>query len=290
MKSVVRHVMLLSAAATALGAQSPPAAPAASPPTPAPVMAPGSLDSVTLAAMRWRAVGPANMGGRIADVEGIPSPSKTFYVAAAGGGIWKTTNAGTTFKPIFENQRCMSMGDIAIAPSDTNVVYVGTGEQNSRNSISPGCGVFRSGDGGKTWSFLGLAETEHIGRLQVHPRDPNTVYMAVLGSAWRPSRARGLYKTTDGGKTWAVIKFISDRAGFIDVQLDPSNPDIVWASSYERQRGQYFLQSGGAGSALWKSMDAGATWTKVSGGGLRLRARIRRSCTRSLKPIRCRMP
>ncbi|HYW50134.1 MAG TPA: hypothetical protein VE861_05995, partial [Gemmatimonadaceae bacterium] len=254
MRSAVRLSLLLGAVGTALGAQ-----PSA--------VAPGSLDSVTLSAIRWRAVGPANMGGRIADVEGIPSPSKTFYVAAAGGGIWKTTNAGTTFRPIFENQRCMSMGDIAIAPSDTNTIYVGTGEQNSRNSISPGCGVFKSTDGGRTFTSLGLAETEHIGRLQVHPKDPNTVYMAVLGSAWKPSKARGLYKTTDGGKTWTVIKFISDRAGFIDVQLDPTNPDIVWASSYERLRGPYFLQSGGVGSALWKSTDAGATFTKVSGGG-----------------------
>ena len=254
MRSAVRLSLLLGAVGTALGAQS--------------VAVPqGSLDSVTLSALRWRAVGPANMAGRIADVEGIPSPSKTFYVAAAGGGIWKTTNNGTTFRPIFENQRCMSMGDIAIAPSDTNIVYVGTGEQNSRNSISPGCGVFKSTDGGRTWASLGLAETEHIGRVQVHPKDPNTVYMAVLGSAWKPSKARGLYKTTDGGKTWAVVKFISERAGFIDVQLDPTNPDIIWASSYERLRGPYFLQSGGPGSALWKSTDAGATWTKVTGGG-----------------------
>ena len=255
MRCAVRLSLLLAAVGSALGAQAP-VAPSS-----------GALDSVTLSAMRWRAIGPANMGGRVADVEGIPSPSKTFYVAAAGGGIWKTTNAGTTFRPIFENQRCMSMGDMAIAPSDTNTIYVGTGEQNSRNSISPGCGVFKSTDGGRTWSFLGLAETEHIGRVQVHPTDPNTVYMAVLGSAWKTSKARGLYKTTDGGKTWTVIKFISDRAGFIDVQLDPTNPDIIWASSYERLRGPYFLQSGGPGSALWKSTDAGATWTRVSGGG-----------------------
>ncbi|MBC7843901.1 MAG: hypothetical protein H7099_16385 [Gemmatimonadaceae bacterium] len=255
MRCVVRLSLLLGAVGAALGAHVSEA------------QAPGALDSVTLAAMRWRAVGPANMGGRITDVEGIPSPSKTFYVAAAGGGIWKSTNAGTTFRPIFENQRCMSMGDLAIAPSDTNTIYAGTGEQNSRNSISPGCGVFKSTDGGRTWNFLGLPETEHIGRIQVHPKDPNIVYMAVLGSAWRASNARGLYKSTDGGKTWTVVKFISERAGFIDVQLDPTNPDILWASSYERMRGPYFLQSGGPGSALWKSTDAGATWTKVSGGG-----------------------
>ena len=243
----------MGAVGTALGAQSPAAS--------------GALDSVTLSALRWRAVGPANMGGRVTDVEGIPSPSKTFYVATAGGGIWKTTNAGTTFRSIFEHQRCVAMGDLAIAPSDTNTIYAGTGEQNSRNSISPGCGVFKSTDGGRTWAHLGLAETEHIGRIQVHPTDPNTVYMAVLGSAWKTSKARGVYKTTDGGKTWTVVKFISERAGFIDIQLDPSNPQVLWASSYERLRGPYFLQSGGAGSALWKSADAGATWTKVTGGG-----------------------
>ena len=253
MRSLVRLSLLIGAVGTALGAQAP--------------AAPGALDSVTLSAMRWRAVGPANMGGRVTDVEGIPSPSKTFYVATAGGGIWKTTNAGTTFRSIFENQRCVAMGDLAIAPSDTNTIYAGTGEQNSRNSISPGCGVFKSTDGGRTWSHLGLAETEHIGRIQVHPTDPNTVYMAVLGSAWKTSKARGIYKTTDGGKTWTVVKFVSDRAGFIDIQLDPTNPQILWASSYERLRGPYFLQSGGPGSALWKSTDAGASWTKVTGGG-----------------------
>ena len=237
-----------------LGAQAPQAA--------------ATLDSVTVAAHRWRAIGPANMGGRITDVEGIPSPSKTFYVATAGGGIWKTTNRGTTFRPIFENERCVAMGDLAIAPSDTNVIYAGTGEQNSRNSISPGCGVFKSTDGGRSWQYLGLPETEHIGRIQVHPTNPDVAWMAVVGSAWKPSRARGLYKTTDGGKSWSIVKFISEKAGFIDVQLDPRNPDVVWASSYERQRGPWFLQSGGPGSALWKSTDGGTTWAQVKGGGL----------------------
>jgi photosystem II stability/assembly factor-like uncharacterized protein len=224
-------------------------------------------DSATLAAFRWRNIGPANMGGRIADIQGIPYPSKTFYVAAAGGGIWKTTNAGTTFRPVFDNQPVISMGALAIAPSDTNTVYAGTGEQNTRNSISPGGGVYKTTDGGKTWSYIGLRETQQIGRIVVNPTDPNVVYVAALGHAWGPNRERGLYKTTDGGKTWTLSKFVSDRAGFVDVAMDPSDPNTLYASSYERVRGPYFLKSGGPGSALWKTTDAGATWTKITGNG-----------------------
>ena len=226
-----------------------------------------SLDSATLAAFRWRPVGPANMGGRIGDVAGIPSPSKTFYVATVAGGIYKTTNAGTTFKPVFDDQRVVSMGALAIAPSDTNVVYAGTGEQNSRNSISPGGGIFKTTDGGKTWQFIGLAETQQIGRIVVHPNDPNTAWVAALGHAWGPSRERGLYKTTDGGKNWRLVKFIDERTGFVDVVIHPTNPNVLWASSYQRVRGPYFLKSGGPGSALWTTTDGGETWREVKGGG-----------------------
>ncbi len=224
-------------------------------------------DSLTIAGMRWRGIGPANHQGRVTDVAGIPWPSRTFYVASAGGGVWKSSNAGTTFRPVFENEHVSSGGMLAIAPSDTNIVYYGTGEPNSRNSISPGAGVYKTVNGGKSWEFIGLKETEQIGRVVVHPRDPNTVYIAALGHAWGANKERGLYKTTDGGKTWALKKFISDKAGFVDVALDPRDPNVVWAASYERVRGPYFLQSGGAGSALWKSNDAGETWTEVKGGG-----------------------
>jgi photosystem II stability/assembly factor-like uncharacterized protein len=224
-------------------------------------------DSAALAAFRWRNIGPANMGGRITDIEGIPYPSHTFYVAAAGGGIWKTTNNGTTFRPVFDNERVISMGDLAIAPSDTNVVYAGTGEANSRNSISPGGGVYKTTDGGKTWQLMGLEATQQIGRIVVHPTNPNIVYVAALGHTWGPNRERGLYKSVDGGKTWALSKFVSDRAGFVDVAMDPSDPNTLYASSWERVRGQYFLKSGGPGSALWKTTDAGATWTKITGHG-----------------------
>ncbi len=223
--------------------------------------------SQTINALRWRNIGPANMSGRIVDVEGIPSPSRTFYVSTAAGGIWKTINGGTTFFPVLDTARVASGGDLAIAPSDTNVVYVGMGEPNSRNSISPGGGLYKTTDGGKSWTFLGLAETRQIGRIQVHPRNADIVWVAALGHAWGFNKERGLYKTTDGGKTWRLVKYIDEKTGFIDVQLHPTNPDVLFASSYQRVRGPYFLQSGGPGSALWKSTDGGETWTEVKGGG-----------------------
>ena len=226
-----------------------------------------AVDSLVVRGTRWRAIGPATVEGRIADIAALPSPSRTFYVAAAAGGIWKTVNNGLSYRPLFENERVASLGALAIAPSDTQQIWVGTGEPNSRNSIEPGRGIYKSTDGGATWKLMGLEKTEHIGRIAVHPTNPNIVYVAALGAAWRTNPERGLYKTEDGGTTWNLVKFISDKAGFIDVGLDPKNPDIVWAASYERIRGPYFLKSGGPGSNLWKSTDAGRTWTEIKGGG-----------------------
>jgi photosystem II stability/assembly factor-like uncharacterized protein len=226
------------------------------------------LDSATNAGLRWRQIGPANMAGRIVDVEGIPSPSRTFYVSTAGGGLWKTSNGGLTFRPVLDTSRVISGGDLAIAPSDTNTIYWGTGEPNTRNSISPGGGIYKSTDGGKSWTYLdALRGSQHIGRIVVHPTNPNVAWVAALGPAWRTGGERGLYKTTDGGKTFTCVKCIDDKTGFIDVDLHPSNPDVVFAASYERLRGPYFLQSGGKGSAMWKSTDGGTTWAEVKGGG-----------------------
>ncbi|MCG6957618.1 MAG: hypothetical protein LJF04_16630 [Gemmatimonadetes bacterium] len=225
------------------------------------------LPDNVMEAFRWRSIGPANIMGRVTDVEGLPSPSKTFYVASAAGGVFKTTNNGTTFQAVWDNPRVSSMGDLAIAPSDPNQVWAGTGEEDSRNSISPGGGIYKSTDGGQTWVFKGLQETQAVGRIVVHPTNPDIVYVAALGHVWGPNKERGLYRTTDGGETWKLVKFISDKAGFVDVALDPRDPNVVWASSWERVRGPYFLQSGGPGSGLWKSTDGGDTWTEVKGNG-----------------------
>jgi hypothetical protein len=225
------------------------------------------LDEGMMEQFKWRSLGPSNMMGRVTDVEGLPGPSKTFYVAAAGGGVWKTTNNGTTFKPIWNETRVVSMGDLAIAPSDPNQIWAGTGEEDSRNSISPGGGIFKSADGGETWTFKGLAETQAIARIVVHPTNPDLVYVAALGHIWDSNKERGLYRTKDGGETWELVKSISDKAGFVDVAMHPHHPEVLWAASWERQRGPYFLQSGGPGSGLWKSADGGDSWTEVTGNG-----------------------
>ena len=225
-----------------------------------------TLDSLTAAGMRWRTVGPGNFEGRVADIVGIPG-SFTFFVASAAGGVFKTTNGGVTYRPTFDNYPCSSGGALAIAPSDTMQVWLGTGEPNSRNSIEPGCGIYKSSDGGVTWKSMGLEKTQHIGRIVVHPTNPNIVYVAALGAAWKANPERGVYKTTDGGATWQLVKFVSDKAGFIDIQMHPTNPNILLAASWERVRGPYFLRSGGPGSALWKTTDGGATWSEIKGGG-----------------------
>ncbi len=228
------------------------------------------LDSSVVAAFKWRNVGPSNFMGRVSDVQGIPSPSKTLYIAAAGGGIWKSTNNGITWRPIFDDKDVVAMGMLAIAPSDTNVIYAGTGEPNSRNTIEPGDGVYKSTDGGMHWTHVGLETSQHIGRIQVDPRNANVVYVAALGPAWKSGGERGLYKSTDGGQTWKqVLKGKNDYTGAIDVQLDPSNPDVVYASLWERYRTPFSLNSGGSGtgSGLFKSTDGGATWTEIKGNG-----------------------
>jgi photosystem II stability/assembly factor-like uncharacterized protein len=224
-------------------------------------------DTTMLAAFRWRALGPAVMSGRVSDVIGNPRNPKELLAGFATGGLWRTDNAGTTWTPVFDHQTVSTVSALAMAPSDTSIVWAGTGEADSRNSISPGGGVYKSTDAGKTWTFMGLEDTRQIGRIAIDPTDPDVVYVAALGHAWGPNRERGLFKTSDGGRTWHNVKFISDRAGFVDVAIDPAHHEVVWAASWERRRTAYSLVSGGPGSGLWRSTDAGEHWTRIGGGG-----------------------
>ena len=184
----------------------------------------------------WRNIGPANPGGRISDVEAVESNPKIIYAGAASGGVWKSENAGITWTAVFDDQPVGSIGDIAIAQKDPNIVYVGTGEPNSRNSSPWGGGVFKTTDGGKSWEFLGLEETHHIGRIVIDPKNPDVVYVAAAGHLWGPNEERGLFKTGDGGKTWDKVLYIDERTGVIDVAMDPKNNKIIYAAAYERRR------------------------------------------------------
>ncbi|HXU10265.1 MAG TPA: sialidase family protein, partial [Blastocatellia bacterium] len=225
-----------------------------------------SHEEIALKNLQWRAIGPANMGGRIDDFAVVDGNPAIFYVGAATGGLWKTTNAGTTFDPVFDGQGSTSIGDVCIAPSDPNVVWVGTGEPNNRQSSSWGDGVYRSLDGGATWQNMGLRDSKHIGRVVIDPRDPNIVYVAVVGHLWGPNRERGLYKTADGGKTWTQSLFINEDTGVIDVAIDPQSPGTLYAAAYQRRRTPWGMNGGGPHSALYKTIDGGASWKKLAGG------------------------
>lgn len=219
-----------------------------------------------LAQLKWRELGPVQSGGRIVDIAVHPQRSQVFWLAAANGGIWHTTNGGLSFAPQFQNQQSISIGDICVAPSNPDVLYVGTGEANNQRSSYWGDGVHKSIDGGKTWQHVGLNGTEHIGRIVVHPDDENIAYVAALGSLYKSNAERGLYKTSDGGASWQRIHHINDDVGFVDVLLHPQKPTTVYASSYERRRRAWTFIEGGEGSRLWRSEDAGATWDKLDNG------------------------
>lgn len=226
--------------------------------------APGEADA--LRQLTWRSIGPANNAGRISVIVGIPGDVTTYYVAGAAGGIAKTTNGGTTFRQIFDKQAVASIGAIAIAPSDPNVVYVGTGEGNPRNSASFGDGVYRSTDAGNTWTHLGLGDTEKIARIVVDPRDPDRAYVCALGHEWGPGEERGLFKTVDGGRSWRKVLYRNNLTGCSDVDVDPGNFNIVYAGMYSFRRWAWYFESGGGETALYKSVDGGVTWNKLTRG------------------------
>lgn len=235
-------------------------------PAPATAQATGPVASSGLDFLRWRHIGPASFGGRIDDIEAVESRPSTIFVGAAGGGVWRSTNNGVTWTTDFDRfGGSISIGDIAIAPTDPNIVWVGTGEANSRQSSTWGDGIYRSLDGGTTWTHMGLRDSQAIGRIAIHPADPNVVFVAALGHLWGPNAERGLYRTKDAGRTWQRVLSVDDNTGVVDVALD-ADGRTVYAASYQRQRRGFGFVGSGPGSALWRSLDGGDTWEKLTKG------------------------
>lgn len=218
-----------------------------------------------VSAVPFRSIGPSVFSGRVADIEVSPTDPTHFYVAYASGGLWKTENNGQSFTPLFDNEMVMTIGDIAV-DWQRNTIWVGTGEVNSSRSSYAGVGMFRSPDGGKTWEHRGLPESHHIGRVVMHPTDPNTIWVAVLGHLYSPNQERGIYKTTDGGTTWNRTLFVDGSTGAVDLMLDPQNPNVLFAATWERMRHAWDFQGSGNGSAIYKSADAGNNWEKLTTG------------------------
>jgi photosystem II stability/assembly factor-like uncharacterized protein len=228
---------------------------------PAALLAQSPFDS-----LHFRSIGPAATGGRVHDIEVDPRDPAIMYVAAASGGIWKTENHGTFWKPIFDSANDNTFGDLAIYPADSRIIWAGTGEQNNRQSTSWGGGVYRSTDGGNTWSYLGLKETRQIGRVVLHPTNANVAYVAAAGNLWRGNPERGVYKTTDAGRTWSKVLYVDTLTGATDLVMDPRDPNVLYAATYQRLRTVFGYNGGGPGSAIYKTTDGGATWKKLENG------------------------
>ena len=214
----------------------------------------------------WRAIGPANMGGRVTDIDGVPGDPSTFYVSGADGGIHKTIDGGVSFQPIFENQRAYSIGALTIAPSDKNILWVGTGEGDPRNSVGYGWGVYKSTDGGASWEHLGLKKTERIKRIVVDPTNPDVACVCALGKEWGANPERGVFKTTDGGKTWDKILYIDEDTGCADIAMENENPRIMYAGMWTFRRRPWRFDDGGKNTAIYKTTDGGANWKKIMNG------------------------
>jgi photosystem II stability/assembly factor-like uncharacterized protein len=231
---------------------------------PLPAQAPIKYDSTLFGALRWREIGPFR-GGRVTAVAGHPDQPYVYYFGGTGGGVWKTVDGGMNWTPVSDSAfRSGSVGAIAVAPSDPNVIYVGTGETPLRGNTSPGDGMYKSTDAGKTWAHVGLRDAGQIGDIEIHPTNPDLLYVAALGHAFGPNPTRGVFRSQDGGKTWEKVLFRSDSAGAVDLAMDPVNPRVLLAAFWQVQRGPWFLSSGGPGSGLWKTTDGGDTWTDLT--------------------------
>ena len=224
------------------------------------------LDSDSFGGYEARSIGPAAMGGRIADIDAVNDKRLTIFVGSAGGGLWRSDNAGITFKPVFDKQPSLSIGSVKVDSNDPRTIWVGTGESWTRNSVSIGTGVYRSKDGGETWQKMGLENTERIARIVINPKDSNTVYVCAPGHLWNSHPDRGVYKTTDGGKTWNKVLYVDDNTGCADLSMDPSNPQVLYAGMWQFRRRPYSFESGGPKSALYKSSDGGANWKPLKNG------------------------
>ena len=224
------------------------------------------MGSSVFSGLKFRAIGPAVTSGRVNAFAVDPNDRTKYYVAVASGGVWKTGNGGTTWTPVFENESSYSIGAIALDPRNPSTIWVGTGECNSQRSVGYGDGIYRSDDGGRTWRNMGLKTSEHIGKIAIDPRDSNVVFVAAQGPLWSAGGERGLYKTTDGGKTWKAVITVSENTGVTDVVIDPANPDTMYAATWQRRRHFFTLVNGGPESAMYKSTDGGNTWAKLRGG------------------------
>src|SRR5476649_915846 len=225
------------------------------------------VDPSLYGGLRWRSIGPFR-GGRVNGVSGVPGQPNTFYFGSVGGGVWKTTNAGRTWLPIFDSQPIASIGAIGVAPSNPNIVYVGTGEADMRSQISYGNGMYKSADAGKTWTHIGLDNTRQIGRVLVDPQNPDVVFVAALGHVYGANADRGVYRTRDGGATWQKVLFKGNDVGAVDVTFDPSNTQTLYAALWNTRRPPWSIYppSYGPGSGLYKSIDGGTTWIQLTNG------------------------
>ncbi len=225
-----------------------------------------SITTDQLKNLKFRNIGPAVTGGRIHDVEAVPDNPAVIFIASASGGIWKSVNKGTTWKPVFDHQRVSTFGDLAISQSNPDIIYAGTGEQQNRQSTSWGNGMYKSSDQGETWVSIGLEKTHHIGKVLVHPKNSNIVYVAALGNLWKESKERGVYKSTNGGKTWKKILFIDEMTGAVDLAMDKNDPNLIYAATYQRMRKVWGFNGGGPGSGIYNTSDGGKSWHKLTNG------------------------